>query len=289
MRSPKRLRHDPGQPERRDRQLGRSARIVGGRRQRSRSHRRGSQEVSTGTFSAMASRFDGAAGAFAYLLFILLYFPCTAAIAVVYQESGARWTIFVAGWTTGLAYGLAATIYYQVATYASHPASSMGWDRRWSVAFAGFFFILRTTASRRSEPLRRCRKNPEVTNHDPCTNRTVHARPPPFGADRYGPQPGRGARRPAGMLGILERKGRVRRLPTGTACGGGCNKCHPKRWSCTSGWGGSHSAMGKWGPLFGAGPSIPPASFFQGETRTTGPVKARSRAHTMKHRPHTSR
>lgn len=29
------------------------------------------------------------------------------------------------------------------------------------------------------------------------------------------------------MLGILERKGRVRRLPTGTACGGGCNKCHP--------------------------------------------------------------
>lgn len=29
------------------------------------------------------------------------------------------------------------------------------------------------------------------------------------------------------MLGILERKGRVRRLPGGTACGGGCNKCHP--------------------------------------------------------------
>jgi ferrous iron transport protein B len=46
------------------------------------------QEVSTGTFGAMASRFDGAAGAFAYLLFILLYFPCTAAIAAVYQESG---------------------------------------------------------------------------------------------------------------------------------------------------------------------------------------------------------
>lgn len=101
-----------------------------------------SQEVSTDTFSAMASRFDGAAGAFAYLLFILLYFPCTAAIAVVYQESGPRWTLFVAGWTTGLAYG-AATIYYQVATYASHPASSMGWVGAMVVAFAGFFFILR--------------------------------------------------------------------------------------------------------------------------------------------------
>ncbi len=101
-----------------------------------------SQEVSTDTFSAMASRFDGTAGAFAYLLFILLYFPCTAAIAVVYQESGARWTVFVAGWTTGLAYG-AATIYYQVATYASHPSSSMGWIGAMVVAFAGFFFILR--------------------------------------------------------------------------------------------------------------------------------------------------
>jgi DeoR/GlpR family transcriptional regulator of sugar metabolism len=29
------------------------------------------------------------------------------------------------------------------------------------------------------------------------------------------------------MLEILERKGRVRRLPAGTACGGGCNKCAP--------------------------------------------------------------
>ncbi|MFT3849984.1 MAG: FeoC-like transcriptional regulator [Propionivibrio sp.] len=30
------------------------------------------------------------------------------------------------------------------------------------------------------------------------------------------------------MLGILERKGRVRRLPSGTACGGGCCKCSPE-------------------------------------------------------------
>lgn len=29
-----------------------------------------------------------------------------------------------------------------------------------------------------------------------------------------------------GMLGILERKGRVRRLPAGTACNG-CHKCDP--------------------------------------------------------------
>lgn len=30
------------------------------------------------------------------------------------------------------------------------------------------------------------------------------------------------------MLAVLERKGRVRKLPTGTACGGGCMKCAPE-------------------------------------------------------------
>jgi len=29
------------------------------------------------------------------------------------------------------------------------------------------------------------------------------------------------------MLSMLERKGWVRKLPTGTACGGGCSKCDP--------------------------------------------------------------
>jgi len=84
------------------------------------------QEVSAGTFGAMAARFDGAAGAMAYLLFILLYFPCIAAIAAVYQESGWRWTLFVGWWTTGLAYGVA-TLYYQLSTYELHPQSSLIW------------------------------------------------------------------------------------------------------------------------------------------------------------------
>jgi ferrous iron transport protein B len=101
------------------------------------------QEVSTGTFGAMAARFDGAAGAFAYLLFILLYFPCTAAIAAVYQESGTRWTVFVAAWTSGLAYGLA-TLYYQIATFASHPATSVTW-----ISIVGLFFVSAFLAMRR--------------------------------------------------------------------------------------------------------------------------------------------
>ncbi len=84
------------------------------------------QEIETGTFGAMVSRFDGAAGAFAYLLFILLYMPCTAATAAVYQEAGAHWALFVVGWTTGLAY-TTATIYYQAALFATQPLVSALW------------------------------------------------------------------------------------------------------------------------------------------------------------------
>jgi ferrous iron transport protein B len=108
------------------------------------------QEVSTGTFGAMAARFDGAAGAFAYLLFILLYFPCTAAIAAVYQESGARWTLFVAAWTTGMAYGLS-TIYYQLSTYAAHPVASLAWVGICLAALAIVFLFLRRQG-RNDEP-----------------------------------------------------------------------------------------------------------------------------------------
>ncbi|MCI0653827.1 MAG: Fe(2+) transporter permease subunit FeoB [Methylococcaceae bacterium] len=84
------------------------------------------QDVVAGTYAAMRSRFDGQAGAFAYLLFILLYFPCVAATAAVYRETNAGWTVFVACWTTGLAY-MAATIFYQIAVFAEHPVYSFSW------------------------------------------------------------------------------------------------------------------------------------------------------------------
>ncbi len=84
------------------------------------------QKVSAKTFGAMASRFNGAHGAFAYLLFILLYFPCAAATAALHREVGGRWAIFGVAWTTGVAY-LAATVYYQTATLQSHPQQSLIW------------------------------------------------------------------------------------------------------------------------------------------------------------------
>jgi ferrous iron transport protein B len=104
------------------------------------------KEISIATFGAMAARFDGPIGAFAYLLFILLYFPCTAATAAIYQESGLRWTLFVCLWTTGMAWGLA-TLTYQAATYAHHPAASLLWIASIVIVFALVLFGLRRTGS----------------------------------------------------------------------------------------------------------------------------------------------
>ncbi len=84
------------------------------------------QEVQLGTFGAMVRRFDGKVGAFSYLLFVLLYFPCVSATAAVYRETNLGWMLFVALWTTGLAY-IVATVFYQVCTLGQHPAFSLMW------------------------------------------------------------------------------------------------------------------------------------------------------------------
>jgi ferrous iron transport protein B len=82
--------------------------------------------INDAVFGAMHARFDGQIGAFAYLLFILLYFPCVATIGVIRRETGAAWAAFVAAWTTGVAY-FTATLFYQLATYSAHPQSSLAW------------------------------------------------------------------------------------------------------------------------------------------------------------------
>jgi ferrous iron transport protein B len=81
------------------------------------------QEVSVATFGSMERLFGSQSAAFAYLLFVLLYFPCSAAIAAVYRETNLAWTTFAGFWTTFLAY-FASTLFYQVANFASHPVFS---------------------------------------------------------------------------------------------------------------------------------------------------------------------
>ena len=100
------------------------------------------QAVGVGTFGAMVVRFDGRVGAFAYLLFVLLYFPCVAAMGAVYRETNWGWTTFVGCWTTGLAYG-AATLFYQLGTFAQHPLQSVVWTGVIAIALGLTFLGLK--------------------------------------------------------------------------------------------------------------------------------------------------
>ncbi len=83
-------------------------------------------EVNKGVYGVMMQRFNGQVGAFAYLLFVLLYFPCVSATSAMVREANRGWTLFSVAWTTGLAYGVAVS-FYQAATLWQHPMSSIIW------------------------------------------------------------------------------------------------------------------------------------------------------------------
>ncbi len=81
------------------------------------------QGVEETTITIMQAAFVGKIGAFSYLLFILLYTPCAAAMGAIKNEVGTRWAVFAALWSFSLAY-LAATASYQVAVFTTEPLSA---------------------------------------------------------------------------------------------------------------------------------------------------------------------
>ena len=100
------------------------------------------QEVSKSTFGAMVKSFDGRIGAIAYLLFVLIYYPCLAAIAAIYRETNLKWTIFAGTYLTILAWAVA-TLFYQLGTFGRHPGASLMWVVILLAAFGAFIHGLR--------------------------------------------------------------------------------------------------------------------------------------------------
>jgi ferrous iron transport protein B len=78
------------------------------------------QGVAESTITIMQAAFAGKIGAFSYLLFILLYTPCAAAMGAIKNEVGTRWAVFAALWSFSLAY-LVATASFQIALLATEP------------------------------------------------------------------------------------------------------------------------------------------------------------------------
>ncbi|MBA6341430.1 ferrous iron transport protein B [Colwellia sp. MB02u-10] len=81
------------------------------------------QGVEQSTITIMQAAFAGKIGAFCYLLFILLYTPCAAAMGAIKNEVGTRWAMFAALWSFTLAY-LSAAGCYQLAVFSSQPVHS---------------------------------------------------------------------------------------------------------------------------------------------------------------------
>jgi ferrous iron transport protein B len=94
------------------------------------------QEVSVGTFGTMAAQFDGAVGAFAYLMVILLYSPCMSALAAYYRELPPAWTVFVGVYSTLLGYGFG-VLTYQIGTFGRDPATASMWIGAVAALLAG--------------------------------------------------------------------------------------------------------------------------------------------------------
>ncbi len=100
------------------------------------------QDVTLDTYSLMQKLFGSSAAAFAYLVFVLLYTPCVAALGAVYRETNLRWTLFVSGWTFALAY-CSAVLVYQGAHLSAQPATAGGWLAAVAAGFAGLIFWMR--------------------------------------------------------------------------------------------------------------------------------------------------
>lgn len=97
------------------------------------------QEVDVSTYSNMQSHFLGGLGAFSYLLFVLLYMPCSAAMGALVRESGKSWAIFVAMWCNLLAFA-GSTIFYQATHLAENPQRALSWIAFYVLAYVLLIF-----------------------------------------------------------------------------------------------------------------------------------------------------
>lgn len=109
--------------------------------------------VATGTLDKMVNHFEGEIGAYAYLLLILLYFPCVATFAAIRSELGWGWALSSAGWSLFLGYSTSVG-FYQAMTFSQHPMAASAWLIGFSLAYLALFLGLKrlnilTNAKRR--------------------------------------------------------------------------------------------------------------------------------------------
>jgi len=105
------------------------------------------QGVKITTYQIMQTAFAGQLGAFSYLLFILLYTPCIAAMGAIKNEVGTKWAVFAATWSFTLAY-LAATLCYQIGNFFNNPLYASICIITVFITFASIYFWLKYQGSK---------------------------------------------------------------------------------------------------------------------------------------------
>ncbi len=100
-----------------------------------------------GLLEAMRRNFGSQTAAFAYLLFVLIYSPCFAALIVLGREAGWRWMGFSVVYQTLLAW-MAATAYYQAATFLDAPLRAAVWLGMVAAMAAGGLGLLHLAGKR---------------------------------------------------------------------------------------------------------------------------------------------
>ena len=108
------------------------------------------QEVDASIFGNLKEKFVSGHAAFAYLILILLYTPCVAAMGAYVREFGHAFARFIAVWTMALGY-LGATFYYQAMHFADHPVSSAIWIAVIIAAFVATYRLLKQKGNQQQE------------------------------------------------------------------------------------------------------------------------------------------
>ena len=101
---------------------------------------------SNAVYGVMYEKFDGKIGAYAYMLFILLYIPCVSTMAAIRQEASRKLMWFSILWSLLVAYSVA-VIFYQLATIMRHPEQSILWVLGLSAALVLTIMGMRLSAS----------------------------------------------------------------------------------------------------------------------------------------------
>ncbi|REL28924.1 ferrous iron transport protein B [Thalassotalea euphylliae] len=105
------------------------------------------QGVEVSTYLAMQQAFNGKLAAFSYLLFILLYTPCAAAMGAIKNETDSKWATFAALWSFTLAY-LSATLVYQLGQMGNTPLMSSINIGLVALLFIGIYALLKRRGAR---------------------------------------------------------------------------------------------------------------------------------------------